>query len=69
MHHLYALDQVAYVRFVSVYRSFESVGEFESLLVEMEKAERVNVEGQRTLFAGMPDTPMIPGLRRPQLDD
>lgn len=50
MHHLYALDQVAYVRFVSVYRSFENIAEFEQLLREMQKAERVNIEGQRTLF-------------------
>ena len=50
MHHLYVLDQVAYVRFVSVYRSFESIEEFEHLLREMQKAERVNIEGQRTLF-------------------
>ena len=44
------LDEVAYIRFVSVYRSFESVAEFERLLREMEKAQRVNIEGQRTLF-------------------
>ncbi len=44
------LDEVAYVRFVSVYRSFESIAEFERLLREMEKAQRVNIEGQRTLF-------------------
>jgi transcriptional repressor NrdR len=50
MHHLYAIDQVAYVRFVSVYRSFESIEEFEHLLREMQKAERVDIEGQRTLF-------------------
>ncbi|KIG18193.1 Ribonucleotide reductase transcriptional regulator NrdR [Enhygromyxa salina] len=50
MHHLYALDQVAYVRFVSVYRSFDTIDEFEHLLREMQKAERVNIEGQRTLF-------------------
>lgn len=50
MHHLYVLDQVAYVRFVSVYRSFESIEEFEHLLREMQKAERVDIEGQRTLF-------------------
>ncbi|MCA9688452.1 MAG: transcriptional regulator NrdR [Nannocystaceae bacterium] len=50
MHHLHALDQVAFVRFVSVYRSFETVAEFERLLQEMEKAEHVSVEGQRTLF-------------------
>jgi hypothetical protein len=50
MHHLYQLDQVAYVRFVSVYRSFTTIEEFERLLHEMAKAERVDVEGQRTLF-------------------
>lgn len=50
MHHLHELDEVAYVRFVSVYRSFESIEEFEHLLHEMEKAERVDPEGQRTLF-------------------
>ena len=51
MHHLYELDEVAYVRFVSVYRSFESVAEFSELLREMEKAQRVDPEGQRTLFS------------------
>jgi transcriptional repressor NrdR len=50
MHHLHELDEVAYVRFVSVYRSFESIEEFEHLLHEMEKAEHVDPEGQRTLF-------------------
>lgn len=50
MHYLHDIDPVAYVRFVSVYRSFESVEEFERLLHEMEKAERVDPEGQRTLF-------------------
>jgi transcriptional repressor NrdR len=50
MHHLYALDQVAFVRFVSVYRSFTTVQEFEELLGEMQKAEQINSEGQRTLF-------------------
>ena len=47
---LHQLDEVAYVRFVSVYRSFESIEEFERLLHEMEKASKVDVEGQRTLF-------------------
>jgi len=50
MHHLYGTDQVAYVRFVSVYRSFDTASEFERLLVEMEKAEHVSVDGQRNLF-------------------
>lgn len=50
MHHLYNTDQVAYVRFVSVYRSFDTAQEFEHLLVEMEKGEHVSVDGQRNLF-------------------
>ena len=50
MHHLHELDEVSYVRFVSVYRNFESVVEFTDLLREMEKAENVDPEGQRTLF-------------------
>lgn len=53
MHHLHELDEVAYVRFVSVYRSFESVAEFEHLLHEMEKAEKVDAAGQRTLFEAL----------------
>jgi transcriptional repressor NrdR len=71
MHHLYALDQVAYVRFVSVYRSFESIEEFEHLLREMQKAERVDLEGQRPLFpevfADEPEGPQP--KRRRKLDD
>jgi len=50
MQHLHAVDAVAYVRFVSVYRSFASVQEFAHLLQEMEKAAAVSPEGQRTLF-------------------
>jgi transcriptional repressor NrdR len=59
MHHLYALDQVAYVRFVSVYRSFESIDEFEHLLREMQKAESVDVEGQRPLFPDDDELPRV----------
>ena len=50
MQHLHALDPVAYVRFVSVYRSFDSVQAFAHLLHEMEKAARSSPEGQRALF-------------------
>lgn len=69
MHHLYAVDQVAYVRFVSVYRSFESIEEFEHLLREMQKAERVNIEGQRTLFPELTpehDAPVQPQPPEPE---
>lgn len=61
MHHLHDLDEVAYVRFVSVYRSFESVEEFERLLHEMEKAEKVDPEGQRTLFEAAAAAKRKPG--------
>ena len=49
-HELHGIDPVAYVRFVSVYRSFDSVEAFAELLREMEKAERADPEGQRRLF-------------------
>ena len=52
MLHLHALDAVAYVRFVSVYRSFASVQEFDHLLQEMEKAAQTSPDGQRKLFEG-----------------
>ena len=50
MHRLYRVDPVAYVRFVSVYRSFNSISEFADLLQLMQKAEEVDEEGQRNLF-------------------
>lgn len=53
MHRLYRLDPVAYVRFVSVYRSFDSIEEFADLLTQMRKAEEVDTEGQRPLFEGV----------------
>lgn len=56
MHHLYSLDQVAYVRFASVYRSFDTVDGFEVLLREIAKAQQVSIEGQRTLFEPEPAT-------------
>ncbi|HVH98206.1 MAG TPA: transcriptional regulator NrdR [Enhygromyxa sp.] len=68
MHHLYALDQVAYVRFVSVYRSFESIEEFEHLLREMQKAERVDIEGQRPLFPEGLVEPEAGAVEEPQLE-
>ena len=54
MHALYRLDPVAYVRFVSVYRSFDSIAEFAALLARMQKAEEVDPEGQRQLFGAHP---------------
>ncbi len=57
MHHLYGLDEVAYVRFASVYRRFDSVDGFEQLLRDSAKSERVSLEGQRTLFEPEPAPP------------
>ncbi len=37
MKHLRSLDEVAYVRFASVYRKFKDVEEFESILAELER--------------------------------
>lgn len=39
MHHLRDLDQVAYVRFASVYRKFEDIGEFFDELNELRRRE------------------------------
>jgi len=41
MRELHGLDQVAYVRFASVYRSFEDVGEFMRELEDLIKERRV----------------------------
>ena len=40
MEELRKLDQVAYVRFASVYRSFQDVSEFSEAIREVEKDER-----------------------------
>ena len=37
---LRALDQVAYVRFASVYRRFEDIGDFRAEVEDLEKSER-----------------------------
>ncbi len=39
MHELKSLDQVAYVRFASVYRSFEDISEFRDEIERLEKSE------------------------------
>lgn len=64
MDHLHDLDEVAYVRFVSVHHSFNSIEEFEVLLHEMEKAQRVDIEGQRRLFEAVPDAEVRVPLHR-----
>lgn len=42
MSELHELDEVAYVRFASVYRSFKDINEFMSELKEMLKEKKVN---------------------------
>jgi transcriptional repressor NrdR len=37
MHELYKLDKVAYIRFASVYRSFQDVEDFRDAIKDMEK--------------------------------
>jgi len=41
MRRLYALDQVAYVRFASVYRAFKDIGDFVSELKELQDKDPV----------------------------
>ena len=40
MRELYRLDEVAYIRFASVYRSFEGVGDFQDVIKEVQKPEK-----------------------------
>ena len=40
MQHLRKLDEVAYVRFASVYREFKDIEEFQQLLEELEKIRK-----------------------------
>lgn len=44
---LHDLDAVAYVRFASVYRSFEDIGEFMKELEDLLKERRGHVHGER----------------------
>jgi len=53
MEHLRAIDPVAYVRFASVYRRFEDIGEF---IEEIQSLERrtLSSENQKELFNKIP---------------
>jgi transcriptional repressor NrdR len=56
MRELHQLDQVAYVRFASVYRSFQDVGEFMRELEDLIKERRVKPRGKgaRSAEKGVP---------------
>ena len=45
MHHLRTLDEVAYVRFASVYRDFKDVTQFAEELKVLDKLRRTLTEG------------------------
>lgn len=47
MHELHVLDKVAYVRFASVYRSFEDIGEFMEELEALLKERRGDAQGRK----------------------
>jgi transcriptional repressor NrdR len=44
MQELYSLDKVAYIRFASVYRSFEDIGDFQEVIREVQDTPRSNGE-------------------------
>jgi len=44
MNELQHLDQVAYVRFASVYRSFQDIREFRDEVIRLEKNQHTNEE-------------------------
>jgi transcriptional repressor NrdR len=50
MNSLSAIDQVAYVRFASVYRNFQETTEFEQEVRELERRRRFEAPGQSDLF-------------------
>lgn len=53
MEHLKALDQIAYVRFASVYRAFADLGSLREILEELEEVRRHAVpENQLALISG-----------------
>lgn len=47
------VDQVAYVRFASVYRRFEDVGEFIEEVQDVISRSAADIPGQQTLFSEM----------------
>ena len=50
MHHLQGTDQVAYVRFASVYRNFQDTTEFMEEVRELVMRARYRARGQQELF-------------------
>ena len=52
MAHLRALDQVAYVRFASVYRNFQDTTEFMEEVRELVNRARYEARGQQEMFDG-----------------
>lgn len=52
MRHLRATDQVAYVRFASVYRNFQDTTEFMEEVRELVHRARYEARGQQELFEG-----------------
>ena len=50
MHHLQGTDQVAYVRFASVYRNFQDTTEFMEEVRELVTRARYRARGQQELF-------------------
>lgn len=50
------VDKVAYVRFASVYRQFEDVGDFIEEAQDVIQRSTEEIPGQRSLFEGRPET-------------
>ena len=56
MRHLQAADQVAYVRFASVYRNFQDTTEFMEEVRELVNRARYRARGQQELFDAQDET-------------
>ncbi|MFC0531147.1 transcriptional regulator NrdR [Phytohabitans kaempferiae] len=59
------LDEVAYLRFASVYRSFESLGDFEREIASLRAAAAAREGGGRAEEAAHPPVPEPAGGRTP----
>ena len=74
MERLRELDQIAYIRFASVYRAFEDVDDLKRELVALEAGwQRANVpDGQLALLPESklaPERPKLLRVRRPRLEE
>ena len=62
MHELKQLDKIAYIRFASVYKSFEDVAEFQNMIEEFSGPTRKKNSTQLPKFCTLPGAGLSPRL-------